>query len=256
MPLPLSIQLYTVRELTKTPADFRRVVGEIAKLGYAGVETGDFCGHTLKEFATLLADNGIVCSSTWANVTPENVNEIVDRCRTLNIVDVVSCVGPDRFGNIADIKKLADEFETQAQLLAPHGLNMLYHNHFWEFEKFDGQYGWDILFDHAKTLKCQIDMYWASNFGKTDVPAVIRKYAKRTPLYHVKDGPLIKDQPQNAVGQGKHDLAACIHTVDAQSTRWLVVELDDYNNGHPKMMDAVRDSYAYLTSKGLAKGKK
>jgi sugar phosphate isomerase/epimerase len=255
MPLPLSIQLYTVRELTKTPADFRKVVSEIAKIGYAGVETAGFGDMSAKEFATFLGDNGIVCSSIWANITPENVTEIVDRCRTLNVRDVVSCVGPDQFKTIEDAKKVADDFERQAELLAPHGINFCYHNHWWEFEPLNGTTGWEVLFSRTKTLKCQIDMYWASNFGEVDVPALIRKYAARTPLYHVKDGPLVKGQPHTAVGKGKHDITSCIKAVDEQSARWLIVELDDYVGGHPNMMDAVRDSHAWLTQTGLARGR-
>lgn len=257
MKTPLSIQLYTVREITKTPADFANVVRQIADIGYAGIETGGTGGLSDRDFKKLIDDTGLKVSGWWAMPDKGNINELVDRAKTYGFDCYISCVGGEHFKEKASILTTAAQYQEGAALLAEHGLNLLYHNHWWEFEvSFDGKYGWDILFENAPALKCELDMYWASNFGQVDVPAVIRKYAARTPLYHVKDGSLVQNQPQSAVGKGKHDLKRCIGAIDPKVTQWLVVELDDYVEGHPMMMNAVRDSYGYLTGQSLAKGNK
>lgn len=255
MPYPLSIQLYTVRDITKTPADRERVIREIADIGYLATEGG---GDKLTdETRRLYKETGLRFSSWWAMPTKEKLQQFVDIAGECGFTDFIGCVGPKEFDSRDTILATAEKYEAAAQLLKPHGLRMLYHNHWWEFQTHvDGRYGWDILFDAAPTLGAEIDLYWASNFGQVDVPAVVRKYAKKAPLFHVKDGPLIKDQPNTAVGQGKLDLKAPIAAADPSVLKWLVVELDAYVKGNENVMEAVHDSYKYLTSTGLATGRK
>lgn len=257
MPAPISIQMYTVRELTKTPDDTRKIIRQIADLGYAGIEASAPADMKPADFRKFVEELGMKVSSTWATPTPEDVNKIVDTAAALGVKQIVGCWGPSNFVNLDEIKKTAAHFERAATLLAPHGMEMLYHNHWWEFEhKVEGRYAWDVLFEHAPTLKAQIDLYWASNFGEVDVPAVVKKYAKKTPLVHAKDGPLVKDQPMTAVGSGKHDLKTALAATDPATLKWIIVELDHYVHGADRMMDAVRDSYRYLTTNNLAAGRK
>jgi len=83
------------------------------------------------------------------------------------------------------------------------------------------------------------------------VPAVVRQYAKRIPCLHIKDGPLVQGKPHTAVGKGKMKMAPIIAAADPKVLEWLIVELDECATD---MMQAVRDSYAYLTGEGLAEG--
>jgi sugar phosphate isomerase/epimerase len=138
-----------------------------------------------------------------------------------------------------------------AEIARSRGLTMCYHNHYWEFVRYaDGRYGWDVLMDEAPALCGQIDLYWASNFGAVDVPALVRRYAARTPLVHVKDGPLKKDEPNTAVGGGAMDIPACVRAADPAVLTWLVVELDRCAEGGD-MLEIVRQSARYLQVTGL-----
>ncbi|HEV7299052.1 MAG TPA: sugar phosphate isomerase/epimerase [Tepidisphaeraceae bacterium] len=255
MPYPLSIQMYTVRDLTKTPEDRVKVIREIGQIGYVATEGGG--GKLTDDTRQLYRESGLKFSSWWAVPTADNVQQFIDIAKETGITHFIGSDGPDKFKDESSIKALAERYETAAQLLKPHGLQQLYHNHYWEFDiKHDGRYAWDVFFDQAPTLGAELDLYWASNFGAVDVPAVLRKYASRTPIVHVKDGPLVKDQPNTAVGKGKFDNKAAIAAADPNVLKWLVVELDNYVEGNDKMMDAVRDSYAYLTNAGLATGQR
>lgn len=255
-PKPLSIQMYTVRTLTPTPDDFRKVVRELAAIGYAGIEAGAPADMKPREFKKFVDDLGLKISSSWAQPNKDNLSELVDVAKEYGIDGYVGCWGPDNFKTDDEVKKTADAFEGMAQLLKPHGLSMYYHNHWWEFEyptPDPKDFGWDKFFRLAPTVRCELDLYWASNFGKVDVPSVVRKYAKKTPLLHVKDGPLVKDAANTAVGKGKMDTKACVEAADPSVLKWLIVELDSHDGD---MMQAVRDSYAYLTANDIAKGTK
>lgn len=254
---PISIQTYTVRQYCKTPDDTRRVIRELADIGYAGIEAGVPKDMTAATFRAFLNDLGMKVSSAWAQPTQDNVNKLVDTAKELGFNCYAGCFGPDQFKTLDEVKKTAEAWETMAQLLEPHGLKLCYHNHWWEFDPCedldDGRHAWDVLLERAPTLACEIDLYWASNFGAVDVPALVRRYAARTPLVHVKDGPLVKGQPHVAVGAGKMDLRACVAAADPAALQWLVVELDECAPG-TDMMQHVRDSYTWLTESGLGYG--
>jgi sugar phosphate isomerase/epimerase len=82
---------------------------------------------------------------------------------------------------------------------------------------------------------------------------VVAAHKARLPILHIKDGMLEKDGPMTAVGSGKLDMPAIIGAADPTVLEWLVVELDRCATD---MMEAVRQSYAYLTAQGLATGTK
>jgi sugar phosphate isomerase/epimerase len=247
---PISLQMYTVREQTK--ADPVGVLKEIARIGYGGVE-GGVQGLKPPEYRKLLNDLGLVCSSGGCPVpTKENVNQIADTARTLGCDLLMVGKGPDDYKTPDRIKATAEAFQAGAALLKPHGITLCFHNHWWEFVKVEGRLPYEMVLELAPAVSSELDIYWACNFGEVDVPAVLKKHAKRIPLLHVKDGPLVKDQPHMAVGKGKVDVPAIVKSADPSVLRWLVVELDHCATD---MMQAVRDSYAYLTSTGLAKGR-
>ncbi|MBS3733808.1 MAG: sugar phosphate isomerase/epimerase [Phycisphaerae bacterium] len=249
---PISIQLYSVRE--QTQHDLPGVLSRIAEIGYKGVEPAGLQGRSPKGFRALLDDLGLVASSTHGPLpTAENVNEIVETAQALGYDMVISGKSPDDFRTRDAILAAAEQFQTAAELLKPHGVRMGYHNHWWEFDEIDGRLGYEIFLEAAPDVFSEMDTYWACNFGAVDVPAMVAKHAARLPILHIKDGPLVRDEPHTAVGAGKMDVPAVIGAADADVLEWLVVELDECAGD---MMDAVAASYAYLTGQGLAAGNK
>ena len=247
---PISIQLYTVRNLREK--DFTGVLKEIAKTGYKGVEPAGLHGKTPAEVRKLLDSLGMVCSSAHMGLpTRDNLSEYVDAAKTLGFDIIISGAGPADFKTLDGIKAAAEKFQAAAELLKPHGLRMGYHNHWWEFDKLDDRLGYEIFLALAPDLLSELDIYWASNFGRVDVPAVLKKHAARVPLLHVKDGPLVQGKPHTAVGAGKLDIPSILAAADNSVLQWLIVELDDCATD---MMQAVRDSYNYLTGRGLGQG--
>jgi sugar phosphate isomerase/epimerase len=117
---------------------------------------------------------------------------------------------------------------------------------YWAFWREDFKRKWIAV-------EAQFDVYWAANFGAVDVPALIRRHPGRFPSLHVKDGPLVQEEPHVAVGAGKMDIPPLIAAAEGDVLEWNIVELDHCGTD---MMQAVRDSYAYLVGEGLAKGNK
>lgn len=249
---PISIQLYTVREAAAQ--DFPATLRTIADIGYKGVEFAGLHGHDPKEIATLISDLGMKASSSHTGLpTPESVGQIVETEAALGNTRVISGFGPDDFKTMDAVKQVAEKFNTAAELLKPHGMTFGFHNHWWEFFSVDGQVIYDILMAEAPDMFSELDVYWCK-FGKNDPVEVIGKYGKRLPLLHIKDGMLEEGKHvHTAVGSGLLDMPAIIGAADPDTLEYVVVELDACETD---MMEAVRKSYEYLTTNGLAEGNK
>lgn len=265
---PLSIQLYTLRE--ETAKDFPGVLRRLAKIGYKGVEPAGFFNFTPKELRSFVEDLGMVISSThspWAR--PDNLDEVIDVCGILGVKMVAGGWGAKEFETLDAITKTAEITAGMHEKLADAGLTLTIHNHAWEFEKIDGRIKHEIFAELCPKVNFELDTYWAANFGDNDAPEMVRRFAKRSPLLHIKDGPLIRPQSTYnaetstlevakgpsasllAVGAGKNDIHGIIAAMDPDVTEWLVVEQD---NSDTDMFECVEASYRYLTSEGLGAG--
>ena len=267
---PISLQLYTLR--AESAKDFKGVLQRVASFGYKGVEPAGFYGLTAKEVRQIVEDLGMVVSSShtpWAK--SDNIQEVITTCGELGVTMVAGGYGGNEFLTVDAIKKTADQTSEMNAKLAAAGLTLVIHNHAWEFEKIDGRIKHEIFAELCPDVKFELDTYWAANFGENSAPEMVRRFAKRSPLLHIKDGPMIRPESvYNAatstleakagasasllpVGSGKNDIEGIIAAMDPSVTQWLVVEQD---NSDTDMFDCVESSYRYLTSRGLALGNK
>jgi sugar phosphate isomerase/epimerase len=254
-PYPISLQLYTVRDLLKT--DYDGILRQIADAGYAGVETSVPQHMKPQQYKKFLDDLGLKWSGTWAWPSKENIKELKDNAALFGSNLITNGFGPDQYKSEKLVQEGADKLNACVDVCNENGLVFCMHNHAWELDEVPGtgQLGYHMILKKCPKMMLELDCYWASNFGKIDVPALVKQYAKRAVQLHVKDGPLVKGEPNTAVGHGKLDVAACVKAADPSVTKWIIVELDHYTKGNDKMMEAVRDSFTYLTKSGLGKGK-
>lgn len=247
---PISIQLYTLREMARQ--DFVAVLQKVAAIGYLGVETAGLFGRKPADVRAIVEDLGMTVSSNhqpWPN--RDNLLEVIDTAAGLGTRTVVCGFGPEQFRSLEDIKAAAETANLIVDRLSAAGLTVVLHNHWWEFERYEERLKYDLLLEMCPALKCEIDTYWASNFGANDVPAIVAKYASRTPLLHLKDGLFDRQRPQTPLGAGRMDLPAVIHAADERVLQWLIVEHDTCDRD---MLEAAGASYAYLVAKRLGRG--
>jgi len=248
---PIGLQLYSLREEAK--GDFVGVLKKVAKFGYAGVEPAGLHGMAAAEVRKVLDDLELLCCSTHGPFPDaDHVAGRVDEAAALGTDLIISGLGRDAFKTEQDCKASIDKLAEAAQLVADAGMKFGYHNHWWEFDALDGRTPYDIILEAVPGMFSELDIYWACNFGKVDVPAVVRANAARLPLLHVKDGPLVQGEPHTAVGAGKMDIAGCINAADESVLQWLVVELDECGTD---MAAAVHQSCRYLLDQGLGSGR-
>lgn len=249
---PIALQLYTIREHLEK--DFTDGVKKVAGMGYAGVETADFPGTTPAAASMLFKELGLEVVAAHSELPIGNQkNEVLDTMGALGCKRLVCpSLGRDLWSSIDGIKKAADLLNQGHEVASQNGMSVGFHNHWMEFERVNDRFAHEILRDYVHPdVFFEIDTYWV-RVGGGDPVEVVRSLGRRAPLLHIKDGPGGQRAPQLAAGTGMMDIPAIVEAA-GDSAEWLIVELDRCATD---MLEAVQKSYAYLTEKGLAHGKK
>lgn len=243
MSTPIALQLYSVRD--ELDRDFAGTLEQIKMMGYTAVETGQFAGDVQRQVA-LFNDLGLQVMA--AHVKPpvgENKEQSLDFVDALGIETlVVPWLDPQEYYQSEDdIWRAADLLNEAAANARERGLLAHYHNHDFEFARINGRLAFDILLEKLDpTILFEIDTYWVQTAG-SDAAELVQRLGSRAPLLHIKDGPLLGDQPMVAVGDGKMNFGKVIPAGEPH-TKWLIVELDRCAGD---MMQAVAGSYTYLS---------
>ena len=242
------MQLYTLREMAA--ADWVGTLKTVAEIGFDGIETAGLYDQKPADFRKVADDLGLkVCAAHGPFPVPDKAREIAEMCAAVGCkFYVIPWLHRWHFESAGSIARVAAAVQAAADLLKAQGIQLAYHNHEHEMVVVDGEIALARLYDMAPGVAGEIDIYWATNFGQTDAPAFVRRFAKRTPLLHIKDGVFDRSARVHvAVGAGKVDIPALIAAADPAVLEWLIVELD---NCKTDMLAAVRESHAYLKSLG------
>src|SRR5687768_10475847 len=141
--IPVGIQLYTLRNLTKD--DFAGTMKKVAQAGYSGVEMAGFGNlATAKEARKAIDDAGLKVYGAHAGLEAleKDPNKAFDEASTLGHKNIIIPSVPETRRKDADgWKQIAQSMNKLAQQAKDRGFNFAYHNHSFEFQKFNGQTG-------------------------------------------------------------------------------------------------------------------
>lgn len=267
----ITVQLYSVRE--QAAADYEGTIRAIAAMGFGNVEPAGFPGSSVEKAAKLFKELGLKAPSCHGALPiGEDKNLIIDNALTLGHKYIITGCPPkfkENFANADAIKATAALYCEAAEFAAKHGIQVGYHNHDWDLINVDGKPGYQIFLENTpKTVLWEADIFWVAKAG-IDPVDFIKEIGPRGKLLHFKDG-IISDKdtfteaetedgkimvsnatPFLPAGTGQINLIEASKV--ATFAEYIAVELDSYAGD---MMKAVQQSYTYLTTNGIAKGKK
>ena len=249
---PIALQLYTARELLGE--DFEGTVRRVAAMGYVGVEPYGGMPCELSAAAQLFRELDLqVCSCHVPFPDEANKEAVLEIAAAFELRGVViAMLPPEDFETVDAVKRACERLNQAGEFAAANGLTLHYHNHWWEYKRINGVATLDLMLAELdEGVGLQIDTYWVQVGGEDAVEAV-RTAGARAPLIHLKDGWLDAMGDMAAVGKGVMDVPGIVKAT-ADTAEWYIVEQDRSSN--PRL-EAVRDSYDYLTANGLARGKK
>lgn len=269
MSLSVAVILYTVRD--EAAADLPGTLRQIKALGYDGVELCGFYGHTATEVKAMLDEVGLQAPSAHVNI----MEMLADPDKTFADYALVGCkyvavphVLEDRRVGGALFEQNIKDIAFLAQKAKEHGIQLLYHNHDFEFEKVGDEFYIDYLYRTVgpDLLHCEFDTCWVKVAGQ-DPAAYLRKYAGRCPVVHLKDfvgqkndamyeliGTSVKADASKPfefrpVGSGLNDFPSILKAAEEIGSEWVSVEQDRPSMGLTPM-ECVAKSREYLKSIG------
>lgn len=268
MAKPISVQLYSLRQYSEK--DLYTVLKRVAEIGYVGVEPAGFFGIRPSQFRKILDDLGLKMFSShspWAR--RHNLGEAMDIADAIGLKRLVCGYGPDDFKDMDSIRRTADDTNYMVEELKKNGYELFQHNHWFEFNRIDGRIAYEIFAELCPGVKFEMDCFWSTNYGKENPVEMLKKFADRTILMHMKDGVCIQPDAnadgvamKNGILDAKADLLPLgtgtlpipeLVANAPEQVETVVVELDYCNI---EMWDAIEQSYKYMTSTGLLQGNK
>src|SRR5512133_341440 len=146
---PVGLQLYSIRE--QCQADLPKMLSEVSKIGYKGVEFAGYYGRSAKELRSMLDSNGLVACGThtpYESVLPNKLAETIEFNHTIGnkFLIVPWMEGKSKEDWLAKAK----QFNELSDRLKKERMWIGYHAHSGDFKKFDGQTAWDLFFGNTK----------------------------------------------------------------------------------------------------------
>jgi sugar phosphate isomerase/epimerase len=237
----------------RSGSDLAGVLGEAEAAGYAGFEGGASADPKQVEHVqnvvakTTLAFTGGHCG-VGDLADPEQVKRRISGVKALGGRYLVASGQP--WETLEEHLAAARTMNQAGGLCQEAGIRFCYHNHHWEFRRFDGTVAMHAMIaaTEAGLVHLCPDVYWV-HVGGEDPAEFISRYRDRCPYFHFKDG-LGGDQFREfrELGRGRVDLAAALKAALACDPEWIVVEQD---TTQMEPAESVRISREYLKSLGL-----
>ena len=268
---PIGVQLYSVRN--DASADLRSTLEKIKAMGYDGVEFAGLYGNSPAEIRRMCEEVGLIPIS--AHVPYKDM--VADPKGVLGQYAEIGCKfvaipylnedyrpGTDKFPEVIENAKMLGEVANEL------GMQLLYHNHDFEFAKLGGKYALDVLYEEvpASLLKTELDTCWV-RVGGEEPADYIRKYSGRAPVVHLKDYYGEKSEnmyeligidtkaparPNNfelrPAGCGVQNFPEILKAAEDAGTEWVIVEQDNPSMGLTPL-ESIEKGIQYLKSIGL-----
>jgi sugar phosphate isomerase/epimerase len=254
MPKPnqIAAQLYTCRDLLKTPADIATTLHRLRAAGYTAVQVSGMGPIAEEELRKILDGEGMVCCATHepGQMILKEPGRVAERLSKLACRHTAyPCPKGVDLSSEDEVAGLIRDLDHAGSVLASKGMRLSYHNHSLEFRKLGGVTVLERIYagTGAKHLLGELDTYWVQHGGGDNV-AWIERLHGRLPLLHLKDY-VVNQENQPAwceVGTGNLDFPRIIKAAERAGCEWFIVEQDTCP-GDP--VDSLAQSYRYLVEK-------
>ena len=247
----IAMQMFTLRN--ECELDYAATLKKVAAIGYRAVQVSPLHKYTARFIKKAMDDLGLGSAGTHAglDLLEKDFSAAVAKANDLGTDWLALASIP------AERRKTAEDWRTMGKVmtdlgarLKAEGINFAYHNHSFEFEKFGGRCGYDIMYEAADgtLVHNEIDTYWVAHGGQDPV-AYLRRFAGHLQLTHFKDMASGPDRRMAPVGEGVLDWPNIIKACQDGGALWLCIEQDECAPLAP--LEAARKSFENCRRWGL-----
>jgi len=255
----IGVQMMMLKEKVEELGAYE-TMKKLHELGFTAVEVSQIpmTKENVAELKRASEEFGIKIAALSAGLEPmlpgakgetlsNDFDKIVNDCKTLNCNFIrIGMLPLNIMGDKDEIMAFIDRAEAMAERLAEHGIELYYHTHHIEFQKYDGEYLLDLMKNNTTKLGFELDVHWIQRAGVNPVEFV-KQYKGRISLLHLKDyriGDLdvneddLKDMGQffhkftnliefAEVGEGNLDMPAIMEAGLESGAQYFLIEQDD-----------------------------
>lgn len=227
------INLFTLRDVEEA---LPFVIERVADAGYDGVEfLHRLPDAEIDAVVEALDHTGLAVPGAHLGPFVDLDEKATVLDETIELYETVGCetlavsVGEERLNESAALRATAERLMSMADRTIGHDIDLLYHNHHWEFqplEALDGAAPFDQLLELIDDrVGIEFDVGWAAA-GGGDPVEYVHELGNRLEVLHVKDVDVDR-KASVEVGEGDVDLAACVEAARDEGVDWYVYEHDD-----------------------------
>lgn len=246
------VQLFMVR--AQAPKDLAGILSAIRKVGFTQIELYPIAyTHSSVELKQIVADSGLGCVS--AHFDYAGFESKIAYGRELGLRYMVCPMLPrDQWTSTGGFRKAAADFNRWAKSVEAAGMTFAFHNHCYEFKPQDGgTTGWQTLMENTDPglVKLELDLYWLTQGGQ-DPAAMLKKYADRAVLIHLKDrtagaptGYVLDASAEHftELGKGSIDWPGLLVQARKQGIKYAFLDQDGTSM---PVLESMSESFAYL----------
>ena len=237
--MKIGAQMFTIRDYTKDERGIEASLRKLKAMGYDLVQASALGPCDADRLAGWLGELGIeLCStlSPWKRLeNPDELKRLIAEQKKLGCPHIGLGMKPDTFPDTHDgWTAFIGKLDGICKTVRDAGISFGYHNHEFEFQKFDGIRAIDRLVDECPDLDIVLDVFWVQA-GGANPAEYIDRLKGRIHVIHFKDYRVQGRTRQFAeIGQGNLDWRDIVSRCNGNGIPYAVIEQDDdFLTGYP-----------------------
>lgn len=228
--MKLGVTLFNFHREIKTLSDLDNVLSFLKSLGTNTVQISGISHIPYADAAVLCQKHGMEVCLTH-NSKERILNEtdtLIEEHKLLGCKNIGLGAMGEEYRSLDGYKKFIAEFTPAAQKIKDAGLQFAYHNHAFEFERYGGRKGMDILIEDTdpNLFNFIVDTHWVQT-GGCNPADYIRKVKSRMSVCHFKDYRIINGERDFAeIGTGNLNLDECYRACRETGVEYIIIEQD------------------------------
>ncbi|HIU47312.1 MAG TPA: sugar phosphate isomerase/epimerase [Candidatus Fimadaptatus faecigallinarum] len=227
----IGLQISSLKKYIQTRDDTAETFRRVRELGYQDVQLQWTGPDVDSDFlAELLRAHGMRCWGTqdYYDVVMARLDYEIAAAGKYNARYICVSGVPERFMSPDGLKAMAAELRATRDRLAEHGLILTFHPRYHEYVPMDGSTPTERLLELVPDMQLTLDAYH-TEVCHLDTPALMRRYAGRVDLVHIKDAQALDPRaPLTPVGAGAINYLPVLRACEGAGVKVVLAEQESW----------------------------